>query len=180
MAEVLEDVVVELEKHDETMRLDDFVRMIERHHDTAEFGVSRALLAEYADTVYFDVDPGAIDQRATDSDEWLADAEFYEMAGSEGEPRVSVYPPDWHETVSDLDDTKRVIEVIQRETTESEGDTREAVTEQGVPERKVIRVAEAVANIDPDRTQRRLKDLRKEGEIEEFASQHRNPTIRLN
>lgn len=192
MVEVREEVVEQLEAHQETMRLEDFVRIVERDHrgDGAgvdrengsgvdrenEAGVDRETLTAYAEAVYFDVDRSAIDERVIDSNEWAEGEHFYEV----GDGRVSVYPPDWHEAFADTSDVRDVLEVIQRETTEPEGDAKEAVTEeQGVPEEKLFWVAETVADIDRETVRERLKQLRQEGEIEEFASQHRNPTIRI-
>ncbi|MFC7080070.1 hypothetical protein [Halorussus caseinilyticus] len=133
------------------------------------------MLAEYADAVYFDVDLDAVDERLTDSDEWEAGGRFYDLGD-----RISAYPLDWHETVSDTHDIRDVIEVIQAEVTEPEGDRQEAVTEErGVPQPKVIRVAETVAGIEKSDTEKRIKELRKNGEIEAFATQHRDPTLRV-
>jgi hypothetical protein len=171
-----QEVVDELETHQETMRLADFVRIVEQHQPTEETGVDRETLAAYADAVYFDVDVSAIDERVIDSPLWAEGDHFYEA----GDGRISVYPADWHDSLGGVKDLKRIIEVIQTETTEPEGDVREAVTEErGVPEEKVIRVAETVAGIDRETVREELKRLRKNDEIKEFASQHPNPTIRL-
>jgi hypothetical protein len=175
MVETRQQVVDELEKHQETMQLADFVRIVEQHQPTDVTGVDSETLAAYADAVYFDVDVSAIDERVTDSESWAEGDHFYEV----GDGRISAYPPDWHAALGGIEDLKRVIEVIQTETTEPEGDDREAVTERGVPEEKVLRVAEVVAGIDGETAREELKRLRQNGEIEEFASQHRNPTIRL-
>jgi hypothetical protein len=175
MVETRAEVVEELDSHSETMRLEDFVRIVENHQPVEEPGVDRETLAAYAEEAYFDVDLSAIDERVTDSDEWVAGDHFYEV----GDGQISVYPPDWHEVLAGTADLKEVIRVIQTETTEAEGEMQEAVTEEGVPEQKVLRVAETVAGIDRETVRERLKELRQRGEIEEFASQHRNPTIRL-
>lgn len=176
MGETRQDVVDELEAQQETMRPHDFVRIVEQHHAGAEPGVARDLLADYADAVYFDVDVSAMDAEVTDSDSWTEGEHLYEV----GDGLLSVYPPDWHDALGGTDDLRHVIEVIQTETTEPEGDVQEAVTEEkGVPEEKVLRVAETVAGIDRETTREKLKELRQNDEIEEFASQHRNPTIRL-
>jgi hypothetical protein len=176
MAETHGHVVEQLEKHQETMQLDDFVRIVESDHPTDGPGVTRETLADYAESVYFDVDRSAIDERLVESDEWVEGEHLYEV----GEGRISVYPPDWHETLSEVGEIRDVLEVIQAEVTEPEGDTREAVAEErGVPEEKVLRMGEAVAGIDRDRAREELKRLRQNGEIEEYPSQHRNPWIRL-
>jgi hypothetical protein len=176
MAETREQVVEQLEKHQETMRLDDFVRFIEIDHPTDGPGVSRETLADYAEAVYFDVDLSAVDERLVDSDEWVEGNHLYEV----GSGRISVYPPDWHDTLSGVGDIRNVLEVMQTEVTEPEGDAREAVTEErGVPEEKLLRVGKAIAGIDRDAAREEVKRLRKNDEIEEFASQHRNPAIRL-
>ncbi|WP_435177663.1 hypothetical protein [Halorussus sp. AFM4] len=176
MTDVREEVVEELDSHSETLTLKEFVQFIEKYHRDEGQGVSRDLLAAYADAVYFDVDLDAVDQRLTDSDEWEEGERFYDLGGD----RLSVYPPDWHEALADTDDIRDVIEVIQTEVTESEGDQREAVTEErGVPQPKIVSVAEVVAGLDREATRDRIKELRDAGEIEEFASQHRDPTVRL-
>ena len=175
MTDVREDVVEALDSHSETITFEEFVQTIEAHHRDEGQGVGRDLLAAYADAVYFDVDLDAVDDRLTDSDEWEAGGQFYDLGD-----RISVYPPDWHETVSDTHDIRDVIEVIQAEVTEPEGDQREAVTEKrGVPQPKVIRVAETVAGIEKADAEKRIKELRKNGEIEAFATQHRDPTLRV-
>jgi hypothetical protein len=176
VTETRQHVVEQLEKHQETMRLDDFVRFIEIDHPTDGPGVNRETLADYAEAVYFDVDLSAVDDRLVDNDEWVEGDHLYEV----GENRISVYPPDWHDALSEAGEIRDVLEVIQAEVTQPEGDSREAVTEErGVPEEKLLRVSKAVAGIDRDRAREELKRLRENDEIQEFASQHRNPSIRL-
>jgi len=176
MTEVRESVVEELDDHSETMTLREFVQTIERHHGAGGRGVDRNLLAAYAEAVYFDVDLGALDDRVTHSDGWQEGGRFYEV----GDGGVSAYPPDWHAAMDDTDDIRDVIELIQSEVTDAEGDMWAAVTEErGVPEPKVLAVGETVAGIDPEDARDRIKELRQNDELEEFASQHRNPTIRL-
>ncbi|WP_137287549.1 hypothetical protein [Halorussus salinisoli] len=176
MTEIREEVVEELDSHSETITLQEFVRIVETHHGVAGRGVDRDLLAAYADAVYYDVDLDALDERTTDSDEWREGGRFYEV----GEGRLSVYPPSWHETMASTDDIRDVIELIQSEVTEAEGDTWQAVTEErGVPEEKVLHVGEVVAGIDRQDARDRIKELRQNGDVEEFASQHRNPSLRL-
>ncbi|MFC4450493.1 hypothetical protein [Halorussus aquaticus] len=176
MTEVREDVVAELDHESEVMTLREFVRVIETHHANEGRGVPRELVEEYADAVRYDVDLDSLDDRTTDSDEWREGGRFYDL----GEGRISIYPRDWHETMASTDDIRDVVEIIQREVTAAEGDMWEAVSEErGVPEEKVFHVGEVVAGIDRDDARDRIKELRKNGEIEEFASQHRNPTIKL-
>lgn len=169
------DVVEELESHSETLGLRDFVRTVEKHHREDEPGVERELLADYADAVYFDVESSAFEDRLTANEEWTAGEKLYEVADG----RISAYPASWHETISETDGVRKIIELIQSDVTEPEGDAREAVTEEGVPEEKVLRVAETVAGIDRADTREQISALRKSGEIEEFASQHRNPRLHL-
>lgn len=176
MTDVREEVVEELDSHSETLTLHEFVQFVEAHHRDEGRGVDRDLLAAYADAVYFDVDLDAIDERLTDSDEWEAGGRFYDL----GDGLLSAYPQDWHETISDPDDIRDLIEVLQTEVTDPEGDQREAVTEKrGVPQPKVVRVAKTVAGIDRETTRDRIEELRDADEIEEFASQHRDPTVRI-
>jgi hypothetical protein len=176
MVDLKEAVVTQLEKHEETMRLDDFVRWIETHHRESGPGVDLDLVEAYAEAVYFDVDLSAIDDRLTDSDEWAPGHSIYEI----GDGRISNYPAAWHEQLEDTDDIRDVIAVIQNGVTEPEGDQRKAVTEErGVPQPKLFRVCEAVAEIDKEAARERIKELRQNDEIEEYASQHRDPTLRL-
>ena len=175
MTEVREHVTAEIENRDETLTPEEFVRVIEAHHETRGRGIDWATLEAYAEAVRFDVDLDQFRERTIESDSWEAGDHFYSF----GDDRVSVYPPDWHDTIAGTGDIREVIRVIQDETTEPEGDQREAVSERGVPEQKVLRVAETIAGIDRQAARDQLKRLRDEGEIEEFASQHRNPTIRL-
>jgi hypothetical protein len=176
MVETHEKVVTELEKHEETMRLDDFVRIVEIHHRYDGQGVERETLDAYAEAVFFDVDTSAIDDRLTDSDEWEAGRHLYEV----GDGRISDYPTKWHETMGGTDDILDIIETILDDVTEPEGRMQEAVTEErGVPEQKVYRVGKAVADIDEQEARERIQDLRNDDVIEEEASQSRNPAIRL-
>jgi hypothetical protein len=176
MTDPRDEVLTQLEKHAETMRLDEFVRRVEIKHRDDGRGVERELLDAYAEAVYFEVDTSAIDDRLTDSDSWESGEHLYELADG----RISDYPPDWHERLGDDADVRDVVEVLQNEVTEAEGNQREAVTdERGVPRPKVAWVGEAVAGIDPKTTRDRLTELKKNDEIEMFASQHRDPTVRL-
>lgn len=175
MAEVREDVVEQLEKHQETMRLEEYVRLIETHHRTDGPGVERETLADYAEAVYFDVDLSAIDDRLTDSDGWESGEHLYEL----DDGRISNYPNDWHETLGGTDDIRDIIDTIHSDVDEPEGTMQEAVTDEGVPEEKIYRVCKAIADIDEQKVRDRIKQLRKDDVIEEFASQSRNPRIRL-
>lgn len=175
MTEVREHVTAEIENRDETLTPEEFVRIVEAHHETRGRGIDWATLEAYAEAVRFDVDLDQFRERTIDSDSWEAGDHFYSF----GDDRVSVYPPDWHETIAGTEDIREVIRVIQAETTEAEGDERGAVTDRGVPEQKVLHVAETVAGIDRQAAREQIKQLRQNGEIEEFASQNRNPTIRL-
>ncbi|NHN59105.1 MULTISPECIES: hypothetical protein [Halorussus] len=175
MAEPNEEVITQLEKHQETMQLDEYVRLIETHHRTDGPGVDRETLEAYADAVYFDVDWEAFEDRLTDSDDWEPGRRLYEI----GDGRVSNYPRAWHETFAGTDDVRGIIETIESDVTEPEGKMQEAVTDEGVPQRKVVRVAKAVADLDEQEVRDRIKHLRKNDEIEEFASQNRNPRMRV-
>ncbi|WP_135825721.1 hypothetical protein [Halorussus ruber] len=176
MVDLKDEVLTQLEKHEETMRLDEFVRRVEIYHRDDGPGVERELLDAYAEAVYFEVDTAAIDDRLTDSDSWESGEHLYELADG----RISDYPPDWHERLGDGADVRDVVEVLQNEVEEAEGDQREAVTdERGVPRPKVAWVGEAVAGIDPETTRDRLAELEENDEIETFASQNRDPTVRL-
>jgi hypothetical protein len=176
MVDLKEEVVSQLEKHEETLQLDEFVRWIETHHREDGPGVDLDLVEAYAEAVYFDVDLSAIDDRLTDSDDWESGKHLYDL----GDGRISKYPPEWHERLAGTDDIRDVIELIQTDVTEAEGDQREAVTEErGVPQPKLLRVCKAIGGIDEEAARERIKELRQNDEIEEFASQHRDPTIRL-
>ncbi|WP_276301238.1 hypothetical protein [Halorussus lipolyticus] len=176
MTDPRDEVVTQLEKHEETLRLHEFVRLVEIHHRDEGPGVERELLEAYADAVSFDVDSSAIDDRLTDSERWELGHRLYELDSE----RISNYPPDWHDRLVGTDDVREIIEVIQSEVTEPEGDEREAVTdERGVPQPKVVRVGQAIADIDPDTTRERINQMRDDDDVEEFATQHRDPTIRL-
>jgi len=175
MTDLEEEVVTQLEKHEETMQLDEFVRRIETHHRTDGPGVARETVEAYADAVYFDVDLSAIDDRLTDSDHWEAGKHLYEVRDG----RISDYPREWHETLGGTDDIRDIIETIEREVTEPEGKMQESVTDEGIPEQKIYRVGKAVADIDESDARDQIKRLRKDDEIEEFASQSRNPRLRL-
>jgi hypothetical protein len=175
MADVNDDLLAQLETHEDTMQLDEFVRRIETHHPTDGPGASRETLEAYAKAVYYDVDLSAIDDRLTDSDDWEAGKHLYEL----GDGRISDYPPAWHETLGGTDDVKDIIETIENDVTEPEGTIQESVTDEGIPEQKIYRVGKAVAGIEEGDAREQIKRLRKDGEIEEFASQSRNPRLRL-
>jgi len=175
MVEVREQVVEELDAHQETLRLHEYVQMIETHHLDEGPGVDRDLLAAYADAVGFDVDVSAVEDRLTDSHAWEPGDRLYEL----DDGRISTYPQDWHETVSDPDDVLALVELIAEQVTEPEGDQRRAVTENGVPEQKVVRVAGTVAEIDRETVRDRLHELHRDDELEEFATQNREPRFRV-
>ncbi|NHN57525.1 MULTISPECIES: hypothetical protein [Halorussus] len=175
MTELKEEVVAELEEHQETLRLDEFVRLIETYHEPGVPGVDRETIAAYADAAYFDVDESALDDRLTDSDDWESGKRLYEV----GDGRISNYPPEWHERLGGTDDVKDIIETLQTDVTEPEGQVQEAVTDEGVPEQKVARVAKIVADLDEQEVRDRIKRLRDDGEIEEFASQGPSPRIQV-
>ena len=175
MGNVREDVLEDVESHSETLDLADFVRLIEEQTHEAEPGVSRETLADYAEAAYFDVDLDQLDDHVTDSEGWAPGDRLYEVRDG----RVSAYPRNWHEAFGGLDDFRDLIAVIQSEVTESEGSMYESVTEKGIPEEKLLRVAKVTEGIDRDASRERLEDLRHRGEIEGYASQNKNPTVRL-
>lgn len=173
MTEVREEPFDALE-NTAAITFDDFVHIVEEHHRDEGPGVTPELVAEYADAVHYDVDVSAIDDRLTDDDEWVEGERLYRL----DDERVSVYPPSWHETFSDLDDLVDLVEVIEEQVDEPEGTEREAVTDEGVPETKLFRVARVTAGVDEDAVEGRLERLDEEGEIAWDTMVH-DPRVRL-
>ncbi|WP_135830118.1 hypothetical protein [Halorussus halobius] len=173
MAEVREDALDQIDSH-ESLLVNDFVRYVEEHHHDGPPGVDRDLLAAYAEAAAFDVDMSALDDDLVDSDEWVPGKKLYHL----GEGRISTYPPSWHEAFDGLDDLLDLVATIETQVTESEGTQFEAVTEEGVPEVKLYRMARVAAGIDREAVQSRLDDLSDAGEIT-WDPTVRDPRIQL-
>ncbi|WP_115863615.1 hypothetical protein [Halorussus litoreus] len=173
MADVREDALDQIESH-ESLLLQDFVRYVEEHHHDEPPGVDPDLLAAYAEAATFDVDMSAMDDRVVDSDEWQPGEKLYDL----GDGRISTYPRSWHEAFSDLDDLLDLVLVIESQVTEPEGSQFEAVTEEGVPQVKLARVAKVVAGIEQEAVEHRLGELSDAGEIT-WDPTVRDPRIQL-
>lgn len=174
MVEIREDAVEQLESHSETITLPEFVRIVEAHHRDEGPGVDRRTLAEYAEAVHYEVALEVIDEVRTDSDEWEAGERLYVLENG----NFSAYPPNWHETFSDDDDLLDLVELIYEDVTEPEGDERKAVTETGVPNVKVVRVAETISTVDEEAIEDQLDALLDAGELEQPNPAQRYPYVR--
>lgn len=53
------------------------------------------------------------------------------------------------------------------------------MTEDGVQEETLLDAAAAIGGLDRETVRERLKQLRHEGVVEEYPSQHANPWVRL-
>jgi len=173
MADVSEEALDQIESH-QSLLLQDFVRCVEEYHHDEPPGVDRDLLAAYADEATFDVDLSALEDRVVDSDVWQPGKKLYDL----GDGRISTYPPSWHEAFSDLDDLRDLVLVIESQVTEPEGTQFEAVTEEGVPQVKLARVAKVVSGVEQEAVEHRLGELSDAGEIT-WDPTVRDPRIQL-
>lgn len=177
MGELHDDALEEARSRSETLDLWELFEILETHRVDGGGGVSRETIEAYAEALDYDPErvDQALDERLTDSHEWTEGEVIYRL----GEDRFSIYPPQWHEELSDTTDLTRHVALISSSVTATEGDESEAVTGAGVPERKVIRVACAISGMDWDAARETLEELRKEGELEEHADQHPDAGVYL-
>ncbi|SIR20583.1 hypothetical protein SAMN05421858_1822 [Haladaptatus litoreus] len=176
------EIVAELRDRMQTLLLPDAVRLIEMNQaevdDTS--GVERDALETYLDEAGYGMDafPSAFDESLTESDSWQSGRTVYELA----EGRVSAFPPRWHEELRDTTDLHEYLRVICADMPDSDGDgTNEdsEITENGVAEQLLLDAVVAIGGMERDDARIQLKELRDEGKIEEYPSQHANPWVQL-
>lgn len=177
MSKLDDDVIEEARGRSETLETTDLVEILERYRVDGGRGVARGTLREYATALDYDPDTvdGAVDDRLVDETEWAAGRVIYRL----DDDRVSVYPPRWHDELADTTDLTEHVALLHSSVTSVEGDRREAVTEDGVPETVVVRVARALSGMSHDEAYGSLQDLRKKGKLEEHADQHPTSRVRV-
>lgn len=172
-----DDVLDEARSRSETLDLLDLIELLETHRVESGRGVTRERIDEYAAALDYDPDriEDLIDERVVDSRDWTSGGALYRLDGE----RISAYPPRWHDELADTTDLTEHVGLIHSSVTAVEGDEHTAVTEAGVPEEMVVKVACAVSGMDRDTAYSTLQDLRKKGRLEEHADQHRASQVRL-
>lgn len=175
MVEIDDRIVDDISVHDESFEFPDLVRYLERHHVDGEAGVARETIEAYARELGYDLDrlDDDIQSRLTDATSWEPGSKLYRVGDN-----LSVYPPSWHETLSDPSDLRPLIKRMQEEVEKSEGMWM-TVTEDGVSEHSVLLATEAIADIDRHKGERILKRHRQAGEIRTTADQNPEGTVRV-
>lgn len=177
MGELRDDVLDEARSRSETLTLPGLIMILETHGVDGGRGVSRETIESYAAELNYDPDTviEEVEDRLTDAEQWTEGDVLYRL----GDDRVSNYPPNWHERLGDTTDLTEHVELMMEDVTEPEGDRRTAVTEAGVPEQELLRVAGAVSGMDRETARGKLQDMRKKGYLEEGVDQHPTPRVRL-
>ena len=177
MGELDDDALEEARSRSDTLELWDLFEILETHRVDGGRGVSLETVEAYADALNYDLDAihRRLDDQSTDSQEWESGGAIHRL----GEDRFSVFPPRWHEELGDTTDLTRHVALIHSSVTATEGEQSEAVTEAGVPERKVVQVARGVSGMDRDAARGKLEDLRKRGDLEASTDQHPDSAIRV-
>lgn len=177
MGELNEAALDEARNSSETLGIRELVEILEMHHVDGERGVTRETIDEYAAALDYDpeVADEALDERMSDSHEWEPGADVYRLDGD----RFSIYPPRWHEELGETTDLTKHVGLIDASVTETEGGQSRSVTEAGVPQRKILRVAQVISGMERDAARGKLNDLRKKGHLESPNDQHRDSNYRL-
>ncbi|WP_423743432.1 hypothetical protein V5735_10240 (plasmid) [Haladaptatus sp. SPP-AMP-3] len=174
MVIVDEKLVDDLSLRDREYQIDDFVTYLERHHHGEEPGISMECLDAYADALGYDRDRthALLEERLTDSSTWTPGNNLYRVGEN-----VSVYPPSWHEQLSDTIDIAEYVRVMLEEKVAATG--RLPPARRGVPQPDVLTAIEIFADLDREMGEDLLKKQRQEGSIVVFASQNPEDLVRL-
>ncbi|WP_435154552.1 hypothetical protein [Haladaptatus sp. DFWS20] len=177
MASTDPELVAELESRMETLLFPDAVRLVELQHADNGPGVARDTLDAYLDELEYGMDafPSSFEEVLTDSDSWHGGKNVYEL----DDGQVSVFPAHWHEALRDTVDLREYLRVIGVDTMESDDDSREQITADGVAEKLLLDAAVGIGGMSRDDGRRQLKQLRDEGDVAEYPSQHANPWVQL-
>ncbi|WP_049970179.1 hypothetical protein [Haladaptatus cibarius] len=176
------EIVAELEERMDTLLLPDAVRLIEMKHtgrdDTS--GVERDVLETYLDEAGYGMEafPSSFDESVTKSDSWQSGRTIYQLEDG----LLSAFPARWHEELRDSTDLHEYLRVICADMPDGDGDgTNEdsEITENGVAEQLLLDAAVAIGGMERQDARTQLKELRDEGKIEEYPSQHANPWVQL-
>ncbi|WP_266077867.1 hypothetical protein [Haladaptatus caseinilyticus] len=170
-------LVAELENRVETLLLDDAVRLVELRHADEGQGIQREMLDDYLDQIGYGMDafPSSLEDLLTESESWQGDRKIYQLDGD----RVSVYPARWHDRLRDTTDLREYLRVIDSDGFGTDDSSRGQITEDGVAEELLLDVAVAIGGMDRDDGREQLKQLRDEGDVAEYPSQHANPWVQL-
>ena len=177
MGELDDEALEEARSRSETLHLRDLIEILELHRVDGGQGVTRETIDEYADALNYDPERAdwALDEQVTDAHEWTADDDVYRL----GEDRFSVYPPRWHEELADTTDLRKHVGLINASVTTTEGQQSQSVPEAGVPERKLLRVAQVISGMDREEARDRIDELWKDDELESPNNQHRDSNYHL-
>ncbi|WP_458188532.1 hypothetical protein [Haladaptatus sp. NG-WS-4] len=177
MDSIEQQLVADLESRIRTLTLDDAVRLVETRHPGDGPGVERDVLESYFEAIGFGMDAfrSSFEEVRTDADSWQESGHVYELDGG----RVSFYPRHWHHELGDTTDLREYLRVIGADAATTEGGNRETVTEDGVMETMLLDAAAAIGGVDSDHARDQLRELRHEGEVKAFPSQHANPWVKL-
>lgn len=178
MVELSDELVTEVKR--ESTTTDDLLGLVERHHDETQ-GVRKEVIRAYADRLEderdyaFDAEGflAEVDDRLTDSEEWVADDALYEL----DEERMSRYPARWHEELGGSTDPTGYVEYLQTE--EPEYPSGSPDTDRGVPKRELEDIMSIVGRVTLAEARDAIETQRKQGGIEEDSDQHRNAGVYL-
>ncbi|WP_458205254.1 hypothetical protein [Haladaptatus sp. NG-SE-30] len=177
MASTDQQLVDELESRIRTLTLADAVRLVETHHTDQPTGVERGVMSSYLDAIAYGTDafPTSFEDALTDARSWQGDGHIYEL----GDGRVSAYPPRWHDHLDDTTDLREYLRVLGAAVGTTKGDENETIVHDGVQEKMLLNVAAAIGGVETEHARNRLKELRDEGELKAYPSQHPNPWLQL-
>jgi len=174
MVIVDEQLVDDLSLRDREYQIDDFVRYLERHHHGDEPGISMERLDAYANALGYDTEHTHVllEERLTDSTTWTPGNNLYRVGDN-----VSIYPPSWHEQLTDTIDLAEYVRVMLAEKIEVSG--RLPPARRGISQPDILTAVEVFADLDREMGEDLLKQQRQKGSIVIYASQNPEDLVRL-
>ncbi|MFC5970823.1 hypothetical protein ACFPYI_05705 [Halomarina salina] len=172
MADLRREVVDEAGSRSKYLTATEFLTLVERGHPTDGPGVERETfdayterLGEESPAVDGESFQTSLDDRVSDSEEWVDDETVYRL----GDGRVSLYPASWHEQLGGVSDPKAYLETF----------SETGAFERGVPESTLLEAMAAVGGVDRETAKGNLEALRERDEIVEDADQHPEANVYL-
>lgn len=175
-------VIEQAERQGESLLVGELVLYIERYHDDDAPGISRETLEAYVEQLaqkgFFPRGPNdileRIEQNTVDSETWVEEDAYYPV----GEDRISSYPIQWHDELSNDDDLRAFVRVMW-DGIESGQDTDTGGKGVGVPEQLLLDTATVLGDYGRDEAKEELEEWRDRDELVMDADQHRAGRVRL-
>ena len=172
MADLRREVIDEAGSRSKYLTATEFLALVERGHPTDGPGVERETydayveqLGEETPTVDGEGLRANLDDRVSDSEEWVGDDAVYRL----NDGRISLYPASWHERLRGESDPKAYLRTF----------SETGAFERGVSESTLLEAMASIGGVERETAKGNLEALREQDEVVEDADQHPDANVYL-